>query len=129
MTHVACPGFVHSGMCWRSPPVVLPAATVRLPPRRSDSAMWRRTAGSLDRKSTRLNSSHLVISYAVFGLKKTKDGGGMEIFGLHHERRHYGQSKVRAGRSQRTESLRGGKPGRSPTPHDELLHFLFGRAT
>src|SRR5256885_7339308 len=29
-------------------------------------------AGSLDRKSTRLNSSHLVISYAVFCLKKKK---------------------------------------------------------
>src|SRR3989454_7490656 len=29
-----------------------------------------RTAESLDRKSTRLNSSHLVISYAVFCLKK-----------------------------------------------------------
>src|SRR5256885_11679151 len=27
--------------------------------------------GTLDRKSTRLNSSHLVISYAVFCLKKT----------------------------------------------------------
>src|SRR5256885_11993581 len=27
-----------------------------------------------DRKSTRLNSSHLVISYAVFCLKKNKDG-------------------------------------------------------
>src|SRR5256885_13202819 len=27
----------------------------------------------LDRKSTRLNSSHLVISYAVFCLKKQKD--------------------------------------------------------
>src|SRR2546426_7314690 len=29
--------------------------------------------GSLDRKSTRLNSSHLVISYAVFCLKKKKN--------------------------------------------------------
>src|SRR2546426_7784498 len=29
-------------------------------------------ARSLDRKSTRLNSSHLVISYAVFCLKKKK---------------------------------------------------------
>src|SRR5256885_3244019 len=28
--------------------------------------------GALDRKSTRLNSSHLVISYAVFCLKKKK---------------------------------------------------------
>src|SRR3989454_7808104 len=30
-------------------------------------------AGEGDRKSTRLNSSHLVISYAVFCLKKKKD--------------------------------------------------------
>src|SRR5256885_12517922 len=29
-------------------------------------------AGHVDRKSTRLNSSHLVISYAVFCLKKKK---------------------------------------------------------
>src|SRR5256885_10130664 len=33
---------------------------------------------SADRKSTRLNSSHLVISYAVFCLKKKKN----------HDRRH-----------------------------------------
>src|SRR5688572_31831871 len=31
-----------------------------------------RVAGSLDRKSTRLNSSHSQISYAVFCLKKKK---------------------------------------------------------
>src|SRR5256885_11146153 len=31
-------------------------------------------AASRDRKSTRLNSSHLVISYAVFCLKKKKNG-------------------------------------------------------
>src|SRR2546426_7464767 len=30
-------------------------------------------AGYVDRKSTRLNSSHLVISYAVFCLKKKKN--------------------------------------------------------
>src|SRR3989454_7347335 len=34
------------------------------------------TALSQDRKSTRLNSSHLVISYAVFCLKKKKAGRG-----------------------------------------------------
>src|SRR2546426_5716479 len=33
-------------------------------------------ARPLDRKSTRLNSSHLVISYAVFCLKKKKKNGG-----------------------------------------------------
>src|SRR5947199_7465472 len=34
-------------------------------------------AHSLDRKSTRLNSSHLGISYAVFCLKKKKNGPGI----------------------------------------------------
>src|SRR2546426_7867393 len=33
-------------------------------------------AGTEDRKSTRLNSSHLVISYAVFCLKKKKNDLG-----------------------------------------------------
>src|SRR5256885_9757198 len=34
-----------------------------------------RAGAQLDRKSTRLNSSHLVISYAVFCLKKKKLSG------------------------------------------------------
>src|SRR5439155_17417996 len=34
---------------------------------------WRSSPGSLDRKSTRLNSSHVAISYAVFCLKKKKN--------------------------------------------------------
>src|SRR2546427_5936269 len=33
-------------------------------------AVWRAAADTLDRKSTRLNSSHSQISYAVFCLKK-----------------------------------------------------------
>src|SRR5256885_12663112 len=37
----------------------------------SAGTIWKRR--SPDRKSTRLNSSHLVISYAVFCLKKTKE--------------------------------------------------------
>src|SRR2546426_11297223 len=43
-------------------------------PRRAlESDAWdRRGSGRGDRKSTRLNSSHLVISYAVFCLKKKK---------------------------------------------------------
>src|SRR3989454_5366566 len=36
-------------------------------------ALQKGIAGLIDRKSTRLNSSHLVISYAVFCLKKKKD--------------------------------------------------------
>src|SRR5256885_11176728 len=39
---------------------------------RNSSATRARASGRLDRKSTRLNSSHLVISYAVFCLKKKK---------------------------------------------------------
>src|SRR2546426_12057416 len=43
------------------------------PARGAASARQSRNAGALgDRKSTRLNSSHLVISYAVFCLKKKK---------------------------------------------------------
>src|SRR5256885_9793670 len=38
--------------------------------------------GDQDRKSTRLNSSHLVISYAVFCLKKKKSAGAIELWPL-----------------------------------------------
>src|SRR2546426_7924209 len=38
------------------------------------------SAGGEDRKSTRLNSSHLVISYAVFCLKKKKRREHGELF-------------------------------------------------
>src|SRR5256885_6202902 len=37
-----------------------------------------------DRKSTRLNSSHLVISYAVFCLKKKNAAGVIDPLGLLH---------------------------------------------
>src|SRR5256885_5311353 len=45
-------------------------------------------AQSTDRKSTRLNSSHLVISYAVFCLKKKKDN--------HHRCCRLGRARHRA---------------------------------
>src|SRR5258708_39915595 len=38
----------------------------------SDLRSWRDVSGRKDRKSTRLNSSHQIISYAVFCLKKKK---------------------------------------------------------
>src|SRR5262245_66428054 len=40
--------------------------------RRAHGCRGRARPGSIDRKSTRLNSSHLGISYAVFCLKKKK---------------------------------------------------------
>src|SRR6266508_6412798 len=42
---------------------------LRLPRSKSDSAQAVGFAGRRDRKSTRLNSSHVAISYAVFCLK------------------------------------------------------------
>src|SRR5688500_19482254 len=72
----------------RSPPVTLGLVTAtpeagrpkpkmlsrRMPrtaaPRKVSRARIRSDAATGDRKSTRLNSSHLVISYAVFCLKK-----------------------------------------------------------
>src|SRR5256885_7516345 len=44
----------------------------RLPARGTDRQEPAHAAAARDRKSTRLNSSHLVISYAVFCLKKKK---------------------------------------------------------
>src|SRR5207302_2131784 len=46
----------------------------RAPPRRRDPARG-------DRKSTRLNSSHVKISYAVFCLKKKKKNNTVEAHG------------------------------------------------
>src|SRR5690349_22895899 len=39
----------------------------------SSSGVYLQTESSLDRKSTRLNSSHVEISYAVFCLKKKNE--------------------------------------------------------
>src|SRR2546426_2542273 len=43
----------------------------------------------IDRKSTRLNSSHLVISYAVFCLKKKKEQMRQAGHAPHHRNRRY----------------------------------------
>src|SRR5256885_9747950 len=45
--------------------------------------------GAVDRKSTRLNSSHLVISYAVFCLKKKKKSTILyTVLYIHYSRSH-----------------------------------------
>src|SRR5256885_13191715 len=57
---------------WKSfAPAVLLSLITENPGLRPGLQSGRRSA-ALDRKSTRLNSSHLVISYAVFCLKKKK---------------------------------------------------------
>src|SRR5256885_7065399 len=61
--HRAAVSYLRSNQ-WLRPPCQLLPSQARCPSRaRSESA-------DQDRKSTRLNSSHLVISYAVFCLKK-----------------------------------------------------------
>src|SRR2546426_3528705 len=52
------------------PPLI--AAGVDVVPVRIRPRAYLREWAAVDRKSTRLNSSHLVISYAVFCLKKKK---------------------------------------------------------
>src|SRR5205814_5864142 len=46
------------------------AGAVRMPPKPNTASQSTVSAGTLDRKSTRLNSSHLGSSYAVCCLKK-----------------------------------------------------------
>src|SRR5256885_12349213 len=64
--------------------LVVPAPAVACHRRADDGADDRGTGhssaagGTTDRKSTRLNSSHLVISYAVFCLKKKKKTNPIE---------------------------------------------------
>src|SRR2546430_8610543 len=70
---------------------------------RRQCASWTRVTIELDRKSTRLNSSHSQISYAVFCLKKKKDTHTETLTAL---ARH--------------------PPARPPTaPHPTLHHALF----
>src|SRR5438034_2584216 len=52
---------------------------IRLSRRKSGGARAGRRHDDLDRKSTRLNSSHTVISYAVFCLKKKKKSAAAEM--------------------------------------------------
>src|SRR5256885_4737067 len=60
------------GACRRRGSAAGPVRAPRSPARGRRHASKPVARGSLDRKSTRLNSSHLVISYAVFCLKKKK---------------------------------------------------------
>src|SRR5256885_5250196 len=70
------------------------------------SGSWMIRCGSSpnrDRKSTRLNSSHLVISYAVFCLKKKKKNlnGTLEMKGIASEQ----GSRTTVARAERPQAL------------------------
>src|SRR5256885_3216262 len=72
-----------------------------------------RKEGRKDRKSTRLNSSHLVISYAVFCLKKKKNNIDLQLDGPHTRslRPHAGDA---------TRPPERGLDGRPPDPGPHL---------
>src|SRR5438874_10011230 len=53
------------------------------------------STGAPDRKSTRLNSSHVEISYAVFCLKKKKQAVGQELSVRRREQRRGRHVRVR----------------------------------
>src|SRR5690348_17995921 len=62
---------------------VFRVARERSPAERTDAAAEQRAdVGRQDRKSTRLNSSHPSISYAVFCLKKKKNNKTFELPGV-----------------------------------------------
>src|SRR5258708_27692872 len=54
---------------WRLPEIYTYAKQAVIPREDSEIDPWQ-SASEIDRKSTRLNSSHQIISYAVFCLKK-----------------------------------------------------------
>src|SRR5699024_11364614 len=66
--HDALPICIPAILC-KYPPDSKPVCDTGAPASRS----WSRRPALPDRKSTRLNSSHVSISYAVFCLKKKKD--------------------------------------------------------
>src|SRR5438034_6984927 len=69
----------------------------------ANPAERRAPAGSPDRKSTRLNSSHTVISYAVFCLKKKNNDSTNRI-----HRRECGGTGAAGGRSRFANPAGGG---------------------
>src|ERR1022692_4466963 len=75
-------------------PRAVPLAVYRQEPRPA-------SAKCLDRKSTRLNSSHLVISYAVFCLRKT-----IQSTRRYHRLRRLKRALVRAASSLRSPHQR-----------------------
>src|ERR1039457_36946 len=77
--------------------------------------------GVIDRKSTRLNSSHLVISYAVFCLKKKTT----EKRSSRPAAQRAGRARVRLGRGRPPPRLAEGAPQLSSPAYDHPLSLFF----
>src|ERR1022692_4727786 len=76
----------------------------------------------LDRKSTRLNSSHLVISYAVFCLKKKKETRHLSLPRAPQHIALRSQGRISRGLGQ---GLDGRLPLALVREEEEILFFFF----
>src|SRR2546427_880753 len=67
--------------------VLPPLQSTPVAPQKGESTQAAKDPSKRDRKSTRLNSSHSQISYAVFCLKKkkTQQSGWRTLYARHHE--------------------------------------------
>src|ERR1022692_4215686 len=82
-----------------------------------------------DRKSTRLNSSHLVISYAVFCLKKKKNRfTSIDLFTTPHETA-YVLITIRYHHGARTQEWAGGSPRYFHLDSPRFFFFFNDTAT
>src|SRR6266571_5132900 len=79
--------------------------------------MWPLATRTSDRKSTRLNSSHMSRSYAVFCLKKKKGEEAGHGYQHHNERNQRGKCRVRRRRC--------GSILRKNTRSTHHYHFFF----
>src|SRR5256885_3163072 len=76
-----------------------------------DAAAIEAQISKLDRKSTRLNSSHLVISYAVFCLKKKKNSCSMRSTGSRSSMRSFTSGFCKVNKQARVH-----RPARDRSP-------------
>src|ERR1022692_2265226 len=81
----------------------------------------------LDRKSTRLNSSHLVISYAVFCLKKKTQPANIILSSRRRARSRRARNKRAAPERCGYTPPPSGGPAQADNPHPPFFFFFRGR--
>src|SRR3970040_1107173 len=90
---------------------------------------WNGAGRHRDRKSTRLNSSHITISYAVFCLKKNKNRPGGTPFRSEDGQRS-GRRRAALPRHTEVQTLRCARPSRrARTTRGDCLFFFNDTAT
>src|SRR3954463_360747 len=104
-------------------------AAARAPRRRPFAAAFRAAAAPRDRKSTRLNSSHTIISYAVFCLKKEEVVVHPHSSRSPEQTAHQRGEKTRTRRDTPPPPPPPPPPRPPPSPPPPPLLFLKARAS